>query len=498
MKLLSIAQLMETSDVGFGTSGARGLVERMTDEICYAYAMAFLQHLEQVRGTSRDTPVAISGDLRPSTERILTACAAAIRDRRHPLVHTGRIASPAIAHYGLMKHIPTLMVTGSHIPDDRNGIKFNHAEGEILKEDEAQIRIQQVELPDERFTPEGFLATPEPLPPVQREAEEEYIRRYLAFFPPNCLSGRRIGLYEHSTVLRDTLHRILSELGAEVVRLGRSDRFIPVDTEAIRPEDVKLAREWASQQSLDCIVSADGDGDRPLISDEHGEWLRGDVAGILCARYLHAHTVVTPVSSNTAVELCEWFPQVIRTQIGSPYVITAMNEAVSEGKQPVVGYEANGGFLTASDIERDGRRLSALPTRDATLVILAILELAREKGCTISQLLKDLPHRFTTSDRIRAFPTARSHAKLEWLNPTDEKIARQRIQTVFGDHLGEVASIDTTDGLRITFDNGEVVHLRPSGNAPELRCYNEADSPERAEALRAFCMEILGSWKEER
>ena len=39
-----------------------------------------------------------------------------------------------------------------------------------------------------------------------------------------------------------------------------------------------------------------------------------------------------------------------------------------------------------------------------------------------------------------------------------------------------VAGVDTTDGLRITLADGCIVHLRPSGNAPELRCYAEADS----------------------
>ncbi len=495
MKRLSIAELMETSGVGFGTSGARGLVERMTDEVCYSYTVAFLQYLEHSRGLGNDTPVAIAGDLRPSTERILTACAAAIRDRGHPLIHAGRIASPAIAFHGLTERIPTLMVTGSHIPDDRNGIKFNHADGEILKADEAGIRAQRIELPPDRFTPEGSLRTAEPLPPAQNEAEEAYIRRYLEFFPPGCLAGRCIGLYEHSSVIRDTLYQILSGLGAEVTRLGRSERFIPVDTEAIRREDTELARQWAMEHRFDCIVSADGDGDRPLISDENGEWLRGDIAGILCARYLHAHTVVTPVSSNSAVERSGWFSRVIRTRIGSPFVIAAMEEALANGGTPVVGYEANGGFLTGSDIEREERRLKALPTRDATLVILAILEAAREKDRTISQLLTELPQRFTASDRIREFPTEQSRARLAWLRPQDETLARERIQATFGRHFGKVATIDDTDGLRITFANGEVVHLRPSGNAPELRCYNEADSRERVETMQEICMQILEGWK---
>lgn len=48
---------------------------------------------------------------------------------------------------------------------------------------------------------------------------------------------------------------------------------------------------------------------------------------------------------------------------------------------------------------------------------------------------------------------------------------------------GPVAGVDRTDGLRVSFACGDVVHARMSGNAPELRCYAEASSPEAAAAL---------------
>ena len=496
MKQIQIGQLMETSGVKFGTSGARGLVGKMTDEVCYSYTAAFLQHLQEQGELKRGSPVAIAGDLRPSTERIMAACAAAIADLGYQPINCGRIASPAIAWYGLKQGIPTLMVTGSHIPDDRNGIKFNKADGEILKEDEQGIRAQQITLPAGRFTAGGNLAAHSPLPPVQQEAHRYYLQRYLDFFPAACLAGKRVGLYEHSSVVRDAMYEILTALGAEVTRLGRTDIFTPVDTEAIRAEDIALARRWAKEQSFDCIVSADGDGDRPLISDEQGNWLRGDIAGILCARYLGASSVATPVSSNSAVEKSGYFRQVIRTRIGSPYVIAAMNSTLADtDSRPVVGYEANGGFLIGSDISRQGRMLEALPTRDAVIVILAVILLARQENRTIAGLLEQLPQRFTASDRIKEFPTESARAKLAWLYPEDETLARSRIEELFGNHFGEVAGIDATDGLRITFASGDVVHLRPSGNAPELRCYNEAGTRQRVEAIQKICMAILGEWK---
>jgi phosphomannomutase len=93
-----------------------------------------------------------------------------------------------------------------------------------------------------------------------------------------------------------------------------------------------LAREWSAQHGLDAILSTDGDSDRPLLADETGTWLRGDVLGVLCARALGLAAVATPVSSNSALELSGWFADVRRTRIGSPFVIEAMN-AAGQGRE---------------------------------------------------------------------------------------------------------------------------------------------------------------------
>ena len=322
-----------------------------------------------------------------------------------------------------------------------------------------------------------------------------YRRRYLDLFPADALAGLRVGLYEHSSVARDLLAELLEGLGAELVRLGRSQRFIPVDTEAVRPEDVALARDWCTTQRLDALVSTDGDGDRPLIADEQGRWLRGDVAGILCARYLGVRHLVTPVSSNSAVEGCGWFEQVVRTRIGSPYVIAAMQQALAAGHNAVAGYEANGGFLIADELALPGGRLAPLPTRDAVVVVLTLLLSARDQGCPVSGLRAALPQRFTASDRLKAFPTELSRQRIGQLHSGDPVADRRAIEAQFGALCGRVDAIDATDGLRISFDSNEIIHLRPSGNAPELRCYTEAASAARAQALNRDCLALLEGWR---
>ncbi|MEO7034956.1 MAG: phosphomannomutase [Polyangiaceae bacterium] len=486
---VSLAEVMDHSGVAFGTSGARGLVSAMTDEVCYTYTRGFLQYLERERDITRGGRVAVAGDLRSSTPRIMRAVMKAIADHGCLPVNGGRVPSPAVAMYGFDNGLPSIMVTGSHIPDDRNGIKFNRPKSELMKRDEPGMKEQLVELPPD-FDAKGatLSAAQRQEPAVESSVGERYVRRYFEAFGEGALRGAKIGLFEHSAVGRDVCFEVLSGLGAQVTRLGRSDAFIPVDTEAIRPEDVVSAACWGSEHEFDTIVSTDGDSDRPLVSDEHGKWLRGDVAGILTAKFLGATFVATPVSCNTAVEKCGVFTRVARTRIGSPYVIQAMNGALG-GSEKVVGYEANGGFLTATDFAFAGR-LPALPTRDALLVHLAVLLSARAQGISISQLLAALPQRFTASDRLEDFPTALSKERLAALAEGGPAVIAKEFPK-----FGVVKDVSNVDGLRITFASEEVVHLRPSGNAPEFRCYTEADSEPRAVALNGEALSVLRGWR---
>ncbi len=466
--------LMDASGIRFGTSGARGLVADMTDEVCFAYTLAFL-HTISAKTSSR---VALAMDLRPSSPNIAAACAAAITHARLHVDFFGAIPTPAIAYYAQQQNVPALMVTGSHIPFDRNGIKFYGFAGEITKADEKNISAATIRLPE---NPHKVT-----LPEINTTARQMYIDRYIAYFEPECLTGMRLGFYEHSSVARDLLKEILEALGAKVISLGRTNEFIPIDTEAVADVDIKRARKWANEYSFDAIISTDGDADRPLIGDENGRWMRGDVVGLLCARFLGAQSVATPVSCNTAIEKCGAFSKVIRTRIGSPYVIEAMAEMLKSGAQAVVGFEANGGFLLGSSLEKNGRTLAPLMTRDAVLPILSLLAMAKEKGCKLSNLIDDLPSRFTASDRLQFFPVDLSRKILE-----DLALSTLAINELLSPLAVVVAALDLTDGLRITLDNGEIIHFRPSGNAPELRCYAEASGQVRAGTLARTALSLI-------
>jgi phosphomannomutase len=195
------------------------------------------------------------------------------------------------------------------------------------------------------------------------------------------------------------------------------------------------------------------------------------------------------------LEKCGLFERIYRTKIGSPYVIEGMYKAQREGGGTVVGYEANGGLLLGSPIQSGGHQLMALPTRDAVIVHIAILLLSKKRSMRISELLSQLPPRYTFSDRLKDFPTEKSKEKLSELYTGNWSRDKKTIESALGRQLGEVDSLDVTDGLRITFRNGEIVHLRPSGNAPEFRCYTEADTESRATTINKICTDVMSSWR---
>ena len=472
---MKVREFTENSSVRFGTSGLRGLATELSDAVCFAYVSAFLRTL----GVSTGDDVALGMDLRPSSLGIAAACAAAIHHHGARIDFCGRLPTPALAFYSARKRIPAVMVTGSHIPFDRNGIKFYRAEGEISKEDETAIG-------------ETEIAAPETLAPVclgspNSEAIAVYIGRYLSFFPRDALSGMKIGFYQHSSVARDVLTEILERLGAVVMPLGRTDAFVPVDTEAVSPDDIERARRWAVEGGFDALISTDGDADRPLIADQYGNWLRGDVVGILCASFFRADAVVTTVNCTTALEKCGCFPRVRRTRIGSPYVIEGIKRCLKEGCKCVVGFEPNGGFMLGSDAERDGCSMDALLTRDAALPLLCVLVMARSSGGGLSECFDRLPPRFTASGRLVDCPSEKSGVVLSRL-----RTHQGAVEALFGKICGRPLHQDETDGLRISFENGEIVHLRPSGNAPEFRIYAEAGSQARADELVRAALAVVG------
>lgn len=535
----------------FGTSGVRALVKDLTDLEVYCLTVGTLRYL---RSTDRllcatvpppRIAIPLAGDLRPSTERLLLATARGIEDMGYGVDYVGHIPTPALTFYGIENGVASFVVTGSHIPADRNGQKANRCDGEVLKSDEGGIvteveRVRQEEYArpadESAFTAHGmFKDRRQPTRPAASTlARERYAQRYRGVFPPEALCGLRVLFFQYTAVGRDLIPEILEGAGAEVIRAGRSNTFVPIDTEAISEAHLALlstlVREHQGQGPIHAVISTDGDSDRPLVvavdqsgdGEPHLRFIPGDLLGIFVADHLGADSVSVPISVTPAVH--EYFAHrgltTRKTRIGSPYVIQAMAEALEQGHERVVAWEANGGFLVGSDIPLGDAVLKALPTRDAVLPILSVLHTAVRERVPLGRLPERLPQWFGRADLLDDFPQELSRRLLsyfsaprpgvEWVDFEGDEIvlrgnAEQVLETWGRGHpeaqgwwnrrrllaevcsaergFGELRRLNLLDGIRCYFANGDIAHVRPSGNAPQLRIYAHARSQARADEI---------------
>jgi phosphomannomutase len=503
----------EPNELQFGTSGRRGLVVDLTQLEVYTNSFAELEYLQSIPpsegGITRGDEFYFARDLRPSSDRfvpeqggrgeIAQAIVAAILDTGMRPVNLGRIPTPALACYALARGKGSVMVTGSHIPFDRNGYKVYTSQGELRKQQEGPIdeqvrkvrqRLYEQPFDESAFDGHGFFKAGHlDLPQEYPEAGEAWVERFTSFFGGESLAGKRLLVYQHSAVGRDVLVTILERLHAQVIPAGRSDKFVPIDTENIGAAELATMQALADEASathgpLDGIVSADGDSDRPLIlgvdpATGKVHFFGGDLVGMVVATYLDADAVVVSISSNDAIDRGGLAPVLeAKTRIGSPFVIAGMEAACRKGKKRVCGWEPNGGFLTGSDIECGGRVLKALLTRDAMLPILGVLFAAKKSGIGLVDLFAGLPKRFSRAALLPHFSRATAL----------KMIALRDFADFFKPEMGfgKIVGVDYTDGARILFDNGDVAHVRPSGNADELRIYAVADTQARADAIAAL------------
>ncbi len=507
--------------LNFGTSGRRGEVLDLTQLEIFLNARAELDYLLALPlaqgGIRSGQAFYLAHDLRASSihfvpsqggrGELAQAIELAIHDAGLVPINLGEIPTPALTAFAMSKGSGSMMITGSHIPFERNGYKTNSAHGELLKDDEAPInlhverwrqRLLAEPFAHSRFAADGsFKHGPRKLVAPMRDGRDAYLRRYREFFGATCLQGLRVLVYQHSAVGRDLLVEMLRQVGAEAIPVGRSETFVPIDTEAIDDTTLALIQGLAHAASMngqrfDALVATDGDSDRPLLigldydgsTPPQAQFFGGDLVGMLVAEALGADAAVIPISCNDAIDRGALAAVLEpKTRIGSPYVIAGMNQARRNGRQRICGWEANGGFLTGSDIERAGRNLPALPTRDAFLPILCVLARMASRRVPMQELFAELPRRFSRAGLLRNFPRAASQKILTALTAFSNNAPP--IETFFTPQagFGSLTKLDQTDGVRLYFSNGDVAHVRPSGNADELRIYAVADTQARADEI---------------
>jgi phosphoglucosamine mutase len=363
----------------FGTDGIRGVanVWPMTGELMLQLGRAVAYLIK--RGNHRHR-VVIGKDTRISGYMLETALASGICSMGVDVLLCGPLPTPAISNLTLsMRADAGAVISASHNPYQDNGIKFFSADGFKLP-DEVEAEIEDL-VANDRLNHLRPTATSIGKAFRIDDAAGRYIVYAKSTFP------RHLTL-EGLTLVVDCAHgaayrvapTVLEELGAKVIVIGNQPdgKNINRGFGALHPETMcKMVKKTGAHLG----IALDGDADRLIVSDEHGQVVDGDAVMAVCGldlirrRALPKKTLVATVMSNMGLDQCiaKVGGRVLRTRVGDRYVLEELRRG---------GYSFGG--------EQSGHLifLDNATTGDGTVAALALLSVMVESGRPISELAK--------------------------------------------------------------------------------------------------------------
>ena len=433
----------------FGTDGIRGVanVDPMTSEMMVKLGRAAAHVFkERKRGRHR---IVIGKDTRLSGYMLENALASGICSMGVDILLVGPLPTPGIAFItSSMRADAGVVISASHNPYQDNGIKFFDRDGFKLP-DEVEEEI-------ERHIFNGEL---EHIRPTAEEVGKAFrvddaVGRYVVFlkstFPPGLsLEGIRMVVDCANGAAYRVAPAVFEELGAQVIPIGvhPDGTNINEGCGSLHPECVaEKVRETGAHMG----IALDGDADRVIVVDEHGEQVDGDHIMAICARHLvergalKGGAVVATVMSNLGLErsLAEVGLKLVRTRVGDRYVVDRMRQE---------GYNFGG--------EQSGHLifLDHATTGDGVLAALQLLAVVVEKERPLSDLARVM----------EAVPQVLCNVRVRKKLPLDEL-------------PGVVQAVREAE--RELGASGRVL-VRYSGTEPKLRVMVEGDDPDRIRVL---------------
>lgn len=444
------APLSPQSRSYFGTDGIRGCANifPMTVDMALRVAMATARVMKRDQtnaiGHAGHSRVLIGKDTRSSGYMLEQAMAAGFLAMGMEVVLTGPIPTPAVAMLtrSLRADIG-VMISASHNKFQDNGIKLFGHDGYKLP-DQVEHEIEEWIDRDDLTTLD--LPTPEHIGHATRM--EDAVGRYVEFVKSSFPRGQTLnGLKIVVDCAHGAAYRVaplaLWELEADVIAISTHPNGRNINHEC-GATHTDLLRSKVVEMGADVGIALDGDADRLIMVDEHGEVIDGDQLIALLATYYAAQgklahkTVVTTVMSNLGMEryLAAQNITLLRTAVGDRYVVERMRDG---------GFNLGGeqsGHIILSDFGTTG---------DGLMAALQVLSILKDRGGKASDLLRV----FT------AVPQKLKNIKFEsGRKPLDQPEVQEAIK------LAETKIAGT----------GRLL-VRASGTEPLIRIMVEADDP---------------------
>jgi len=433
----------------FGTNGVRGIVnEEMTTELALKLSMAIGTYF-------KGAEMAVGCDGRLSSPIFLDTVCAGLASVGCRVWNLGMITTPALQFltkdWGLKGSV---MITASHNPPEYNGLKVMGNSGVELPHEE-EFEIERIYFASNwKLADWKNVKTPLPV----AEKFPSYIQSVI-----DNLDGAPT--QTNLKVLVDAANGVsvlatpplLERLGCKLkVVNGNIDGNFPGRLPEPTPENLRKTSKLVSAAKADFGIAHDGDGDRAVFLDEHGQVCWGDQTFALITQdFLERYPgekIVTPISSSHMIqEIAEKYgSEVVYTPVGSVYVSNLMLKIHAK-----LGGEENGGIFYAPHVA----------ARDGTMTSGMICKIVAEERKTLSKLITRLPKYYIIKDKLFC-PHSIKEAATEALRSLPTK--------------GEVLDID---GIKVWVTPKAWILIRPSGTEPLFRILAEAPTKGMAQKI---------------
>jgi phosphomannomutase/phosphoglucomutase len=431
----------------FGTNGIRGVANKeLTPEMTIKIGSAigtFFKHAKLLLGY----------DARTSSPMLARAVIAGLSASGCDVFFAGMAPTPTL-QYAVKKHKidGAVIITASHNPPEYNGIKVIWNDGIELSR-EQEIEIENIFFEEEmEYADWNKIGKTSELQGII----DDYVEAIKQHVDVAGITKKHFHVVVDAAngVGNLTAPRLLRELGCKVTTInGNIDGTFPGRLPEPRPENLNDLALTVKAIGANFGVAYDGDADRSIFVDEHGEIHWGDKTFALVEKHFlkenPGEKIITPISSSTLVkDIADAYNgKIVWTKVGSVTVSQTMKKLNAK-----LGGEENGGiFYGPHQSVRDGAMATAL-----------ILDIMAKTGEKLSKLLGELQKYFIEKGKVECPEEIKQKAL--------EKLVKQ-VRSL---------NINTIDGVKIWFEDKSDILIRPSGTEPIYRLYAEAKTEEKA------------------
>jgi phosphomannomutase len=445
------------SSLKVGVSGVRGIVgDTLTPQLVTTFSQAFGTFV----GAGH---VVVGRDTRLSGEMMKNAVFSGLLAVGCRPVDVGVAPVPSILiKTSRTDAVGAIAITASHNPVEWNALKFVGRDGLFLNRYEAQ------ELLDIYHQSEFALVENDAHKDISTDDDpaREHFDAVLRYLDVDAIRKAGFKVVYDSCNGAGSLFtpRFLENLGCHAVGINAvPDGLFPRNPEP-KAANIHQLCETVKKQKADIGFAQDADADRLAIVDERGRAIGEELSIALAVKHVLSRNrgpVVVNLSTTATVDriAAEFDCPVIRTRIGEVNVAEGII-----AHHAVIGGEGNGGVMLPA----------VHPCRDSFVGMGIVLQSLAEKKKPLSELVAELP----------------SYVMVKQTVDCSTEIAHSAMTSLRKKHLQD-GSVDTRDGLKITYPDGSWIHIRPSNTEAVMRLTAESPSADKVHALvQSFTEEI--------